>query len=264
MHVALQHKAIPELIKLFPRVQFIVSTHSPLVALGMQKTFGEDGVIIVDMPSGMKIDAEQFAEFEHALRVLQDTRAFQKNISALAKMTGKMLVLLEGETDPLYMKTAAEVLEITPVREHVDFEWVGAKDQMGQGFHTGKDALNQTLTVLRANPDFIKRQIVLLYDNDAKKNEQNLGELYVRSMSTNSQNSVVQAGIENLLLSSSITDDMFETKTKVQKNATKTVVTALKKMDYARPSVSGETVSNSRGFVVCLRCCSLCCPKIKS
>ena len=34
MHVDLQHRALPELIKMFPKVQFIVSSHSPLFVLG--------------------------------------------------------------------------------------------------------------------------------------------------------------------------------------------------------------------------------------
>jgi predicted ATP-dependent endonuclease of OLD family len=34
MHVDLQHRALPALVKLFPKVQFIVSSHSPLFVLG--------------------------------------------------------------------------------------------------------------------------------------------------------------------------------------------------------------------------------------
>ena len=40
LHPTLQHEVLPELISLFPKVQFIVSSHSPLFLLGMEKRFG--------------------------------------------------------------------------------------------------------------------------------------------------------------------------------------------------------------------------------
>ena len=43
IHVDLQHRILPSLIKLFPRVQFIISSHSPLFVLGMEKEFGAVG-----------------------------------------------------------------------------------------------------------------------------------------------------------------------------------------------------------------------------
>src|SRR5690606_17187374 len=69
MHVDLQHRALPELIRLFPKVQFIVSSHSPLFVLGMENAFGADGLSVVDMPSGTTIHAETYGEFGRALEV---------------------------------------------------------------------------------------------------------------------------------------------------------------------------------------------------
>src|SRR5699024_6623657 len=40
LHTYLQKEVLPELIKLFPKVQFIITTHAPLFLLGMEKTFG--------------------------------------------------------------------------------------------------------------------------------------------------------------------------------------------------------------------------------
>src|SRR5262249_26106690 len=51
LHVDLQYRVLPELIKLFPRVQFILTAHSPLVVMGMKEAFGEDGFWLLDMPS---------------------------------------------------------------------------------------------------------------------------------------------------------------------------------------------------------------------
>lgn len=232
MHMDLQHRALPMLIKMFPKVQFIVSSHSPFFVLGMEKVFGPEGLSIIDMPSGNPIQAETYEEFGRALDALQNTKAFNAAIAETAGVPGKLLVLLEGETDPKYMSTAAELLGRTGIQEKVEFQWIGAKDpKSGQGFHTGKDALNSTLTVLRAKPELAKRHIVLLYDNDANKTDEDFFELiHVRSMPTNNENKIIEAGIENLLSQTAITPEVFDQKTTKKKNGSSTVTTTLNKM----------------------------------
>jgi len=44
LHVELQHKVLPKILQLFPKVQFLVSSHSPLFVLGMEHVYGEGGV----------------------------------------------------------------------------------------------------------------------------------------------------------------------------------------------------------------------------
>lgn len=232
MHMDLQSRALPMLIQMFPKVQFMLSSHSPFFVLGMEKVFGPDGLAIVDMPSGTPIHAEIYKEFEHALDALKNTRAFNAAITESAGVPGKILVLLEGETDPKYMSTAAELLGRNGIQEKVEFQWVGAKDpKSGQGFHTGKDALNTTLTVLRAKPGLAKRRIVLLYDNDANKPDEDICDfIHVRSMPTNIKNTVIEAGIENLLPETAIIPEAFDKKTTKKKNGSSTVTTTLNKM----------------------------------
>ncbi len=231
MHIDLQYRALPQLIKLFPKMQFIVSSHSPLFVLGMEKSFGADGIAIIDMPSGNVINAEAYAEFGRALEALQDTQAFSKAMLDIASQPGKLLVLVEGETDPIYLSNAMDLLDRSTLKDLVEFEWIGAKDpKSGQGFHTGKDALNATANVFRAKPDLIKRSVLLLYDNDVNKTADDFGQLHIRSMPTNPNNSVIESGIENLLAESAITSDMFDEKTSKKKNGNTTVTKTLNKM----------------------------------
>jgi predicted ATPase len=189
MHVDLQLRALPELIRLFPKVQFIVSSHSPLFVLGMENAFGPDGMAIIDMPSGTPIQAEAYAEFAHALQVFQDTKAFAAKIEAAAAAPGKAMVFLEGETDPVYLNTATELLERQDLLEKVEFEWVGIKGRKGAET-SGKDALNDTLKVLRRKPHIVQRQVILLYDHDAKKPTADYDDerIHVRTMPFNAQN----------------------------------------------------------------------------
>lgn len=210
IHVDLQHRILPTLIKLFPRVQFIVSSHSPLFVLGMEKEFGTDGFQLVEMPGGHSVTAETYSEFGKAMQALIATEAFNQKLLSETTQTGLPIVFVEGETDSPYIRRAAQLLSRNGLFERCDVQWIGAKDDGGQGFHTGKAALDHTLAVLRANPKLSSRPILLLYDNDANKADADYGIVSVIGMPTNDRNTKVRAGIENLLADTSITEADYE------------------------------------------------------
>ena len=98
LHSNLQRDILPKLIKHFPKVQFIITSHSPLFILGMEKTFNSDGYELYQMPFGRKIDAEMFSEFQKAYEYLAETQKFQSDIAArIAASKSKPLVVTEGE-----------------------------------------------------------------------------------------------------------------------------------------------------------------------
>jgi Predicted ATP-binding protein involved in virulence len=210
IHVDLQHKVLPSLIRLFPKVQFIVSSHSPLFVLGMQRLFGDSGFQLVEMPAGNIVTAETYSEFGKAMEALTATEAFNQKLLEDTSTIGIPIVFVEGETDTPYLRRAAEVLGRNELLARCEIQWIGAKDDTGQGFHTGKAALDHTLAVLRANPKLTNRPVLLLYDNDAKKADADYGVVSVRSMPTNEANSKVMAGIENLLAEKSITEADYQ------------------------------------------------------
>jgi hypothetical protein len=80
LHADLQHDALPELIGLFPKIQFILTSHSPLFPLGMRKLFGEDGFTLIELPSGLTIDPERFSEFEASYAYFRATLTFEDSI----------------------------------------------------------------------------------------------------------------------------------------------------------------------------------------
>lgn len=211
IHVELQYKILPTLIKLFPRIQFIISSHSPLFVLGMEKEFGTEGFQLVEMPSGISVTAETYSEFGKAMQVLSATEAFNEKLLSETGKAGLPIVFVEGETDTPYIRRAAQLLGRDSLLERCDIQWIGAKDEKGQGFHTGSGALDHTLAVLRANPKLSNRSILLLYDNDMKKVDADHGIVSVKTMLTNNFNTKIRAGIENLLSEQSITEEDYET-----------------------------------------------------
>lgn len=115
LHVQLQREVLPKLIKLFPQIQFIISTHSPLLLLGMQEEFGEDGFNIYDIPSGLNINPEQFSEFESAYKYFKETTKFQEEIkNEISKKSERPLVITEGSSDWRHMKAAFQALCADP------------------------------------------------------------------------------------------------------------------------------------------------------
>ena len=229
MHVDLQHRALPSLIHMFPKVQFILSSHSPLFVLGMEKAFGAAGVSVVELPSAKPIPAEAYAEFGRALEALRDTKAFADAIVAIAGHPGKVVVLLEGETDSAYFNTAAKLLNREPLLDMVEFRWVGDKDPKGgQGFHTGKNALNHAVDFLRAMPTFVKRRFIALYDNEVNKPDGDYELVHIRSLPKN-PNGRAEVGIENMLPPEAIPDKMYEQKKRARSDGGMSIIKTLNK-----------------------------------
>jgi len=210
MHIDLQFRALPELMKLFPKVQFILSSHSPLFVVGMERAYSEKGMYIVEMPGGLRISGEAYAEFAKALEIVKHSRAFTETVAEQIKSaSGKCLVLTEGETDPMYLKTAATVLDHGGILEAFEFQWIGIKDGAGRVSNTGKSALNAADIFLRSNPSVMTRPVLLLYDNDAGRPSERAGNLFIETIKTNDANTVVKSGIENLLPANVFTDDLY-------------------------------------------------------
>lgn len=111
LHTQLQRKVLPKLISLFPKIQFIITSHSPLFLLGMKEFFGEEQFDVIEMPMGTQISVEQFAEFEKAYLYMTETSRFQREIAAAINQNReKPLIITEGSTDWKHMKAAYNAL----------------------------------------------------------------------------------------------------------------------------------------------------------
>lgn len=248
IHVDLQHRILPTLIKLFPRVQFIISSHSPLFVLGMEKEFGTNGFQLIEMPGGHAVTAETYSEFGRAMQALAATEAFNEKLLSETAQTGVPIVFVEGETDTPYLLRAAQVLGRSEILDRCDIQWIGAKDDGGQGFHTGKAALDHTLAVLRANPKLSNRPVLLLYDNDANKADADYATVSVASMPTNDENTKVRAGIENLLADASITEADYEMVVSRKPNGDVVTRETLRKAELCRRICEHGTNDDFGGF----------------
>jgi hypothetical protein len=166
LHIDLQYRVLPELMKLFPKVQFIVTAHSPLLVMGMQKAFSDDGFRVIDMPSGELIGTEEFSEFNDALDAFTRTRAFDQRLIDHVRNAAKPVVLVEGKSDATHICTAW-----TKLHPGQAMPW----DVVACGAYSpkeGQGGAKMLRTLLHACCLHIERTALGLFDHDREGVEQ--------------------------------------------------------------------------------------------
>ena len=110
----------------------------------------------------------------------------------------KPTIFVEGETDEMYLKTALD--ESVDLEWDVDICWIGRYENNKARFG-GDSSLEHTKEFILSNPNTINKPIILLFDSDTRKQEEDFLEskLFVRVMPVNSENNLYKIGVENLL-----------------------------------------------------------------
>lgn len=125
LHSKLQRDVLPKLLKLFPKVQFVITTHSPLFLLGMDEQYGKDGYCIYQMPKAEIISSECFSEFQNAYAYMACTEKFQSEIrNAIHNKKGKTLIVTEGATDWRHLKAALHYFQSNQIYDDLDVEFL--------------------------------------------------------------------------------------------------------------------------------------------
>jgi predicted ATPase len=174
LHAKFQREILPRLVSLFPSIQFIITTHSPLFLLGMKELFGEDGFIIYQMPHAERISVERFSEFQNAYKYLSETEQHEKDIlESIKKHQGKMLIITEGSTDWKHLKAAYNKLkkkpELKDIFDCLEFEFLEYESNKNNSEETVTlDMGNKTLCSICKNIAKIpqERKIVFIADCD--------------------------------------------------------------------------------------------------
>lgn len=161
LHIKLQKEILPQLFELFPNIQFIVSSHSPFLNMGLAdnsinrtRCFDLDNNALECMPVNNQLYSEVYDMFiNENNRYAEKLRLMEDKVSALSKP----LVITEGKTDIKHILKAMEVLGID-----LDFEIIDSTSQPD-----GDDNLKKLLNDLAK----IKHQykIIGIFDCDISK-----------------------------------------------------------------------------------------------
>ncbi len=186
LHAVHQYEILPRLMKKFPRVQFIVTTHSPLFVLGMNDTFGEDGFAVYRMPYGHQISPEEFSEFASAYQAFTTTSKHSDEVRSAIEKSRRPLVFLEGKTDIRYLRKASALLHQEQLLKGIEL-----KDGCG-------DELEKTWNSIKRFPDDLHPwEIVVVRDCEYDKPNETIGSRRRRTIPLQADHPI-EKGIENL------------------------------------------------------------------
>lgn len=170
LHIDFAYRSLPSLMKLFPKIQFILSTHSPFLLTGLKKEYGEN-IDILSLPDGILIDnLNAFSEITAAYEVFNaETDRLTKQLALLKEeneriksLSNKVIIYTEGKTDVKYLTLAFDKLEgfdeIKNRIEYYDIEH--AKD-------TGDSELDKIFAYLQKGHDTNIK--VCMFDRDKPK-----------------------------------------------------------------------------------------------
>lgn len=172
--------------------QIIISTHSPFIIHNANRN--DDKVIILQKDLAGKTIVPNEAKFFGWSNEKLVQEAFNINHFLTANKT---TVFLEGETDEKYYNKCLEVFNKTHLP--IEFKWIGRINEKGNAENTGDTALNQAKTFFTANMEQIKSKIILFYDSDTNKPEEDIENLSIRKMNVNNENLTFKIGVENLI-----------------------------------------------------------------
>jgi predicted ATP-binding protein involved in virulence len=234
LHTDLQYEVLPKLVKLFPKVQFIITSHSPLFLLGMEREFGTDGIQVLEMPTGNKISTERFEEFLKSFDFYSKTQFFENTVQRQVLESSKPLVLTEGQTDVTYIKTALKLLGYEDLLDRMDIDEVG-KSSKGGVKDGGQTNLDSTRKFLEKNIRRFPRKILFLYDCDAKEKIEKVVDfesLSSRYIPQNNLETGATKGIENLFPSELFEERFYQQKVTPTGYGKENIISEFRKKDF--------------------------------
>ena len=164
LHSNFAKEILPKAMALFPKIQFIVSSHSPFYLLGMKQVFA-DRCEFVTMPDGTTMkNVENFEEIQRCYEMLDSNHKEMVEALDSAKTSIKnlerTLVVTEGKTDWKHIKNALSHFKTLGKYQDLDIEFWEYEETFG-------DSKLETLLENLAKVDN-KHIIIGIFDSDDK------------------------------------------------------------------------------------------------
>ncbi|SDL30891.1 Predicted ATP-binding protein involved in virulence [Salinimicrobium catena] len=114
LHISLQKEVLPELLRLFPNIQFILSSHSPFLSMGLAEKL-ENRSKIIDLDNfGITKDPSENKMYEEVYEMMiNENKRFKnlyQNLESSINNNNKTLIITEGKTDIQHIRKSAEIL----------------------------------------------------------------------------------------------------------------------------------------------------------
>ena len=129
LHITLQKEVLSKLFALFPNLQFIVSSHSPFLNMGLATELSEKHKIIDLDHNGISCTATNNEQYEEVYKMMIDENdrfaKLYEELNLTIKSLTRPLIITEGKTDIKHILKAKEKLGITDL----DFDTIQEQQQ---------------------------------------------------------------------------------------------------------------------------------------
>ena len=126
LHITLQKEVLPNLFNLFPNVQFIVSSHSPFMNMGLADIAIERTQIIDLDNNGIvcELTNNDLYKEVYDMMVNENLNYVEKykDLEAKTKIANKPVIITEGKTDWKHLKTALSYFKANHEFEDIDVD----------------------------------------------------------------------------------------------------------------------------------------------
>jgi len=158
LHIKLQKEVLPRLLQLFPNVQFIVSSHSPFLSMGLAENLSDRSKIIDLDNLGISKDptTNELYQEVYEMMISENERFKERFLELKTKINegNRPLIITEGKTDVQYLKKAKEKLSL----DDLDIEFYEINEDWG---NSKLKALLEHLSKIPQN-----RKIIGIFDRD--------------------------------------------------------------------------------------------------
>lgn len=160
LHITLQKDILPKLFELFPNIQFIVSSHSPFLNMGLADTMVERSQIIDLDNNGITCSPTNNDLYKEVyyMMVGENQRYADKYNDLVSKIesNSKPIIITEGKTDYRHIRNAINKLG----RKDIDVDFYEVPDDWGD---SKLQSMLDNLSKIR------QRKIVIgIFDRDSK------------------------------------------------------------------------------------------------
>jgi hypothetical protein len=208
LHIKLQKEILPQLLKLFPKIQFIASSHSPFLGMGLADTLPARGRII-DLSSGLALPPTNDPQYQEVYELMLGEEArFRElyiNLQNQFDNTKKIQIITEGFNTE-HIRKALHIL-CPELLENVHIV-------AGIEAKSGSRQLKNAFEIMSRGE--YSGHFIFVWDCDAQKEVDSISEtpqFNKYCFPRNTSNTKTKRGIENLYPDELFGADVFDEKT---------------------------------------------------
>lgn len=207
LHITLQKEVLPNLLNLFPNIQFIISSHSPFLNMGLGDVANERSKTI-DLDTGLAIKPTDDPQYEEVYQMMIKENDKFKNLFESLKSeidNSKELQLITEGNNTEHIQKALEILDSTLLEKINIINGAESK--------SGNQQLKNAFEIMSKAKHTGK--FLFVWDCDASSIAESVTEtdnFFKFSFEKDENHNVAKKGIENLYDDNLFTNDLYSLK----------------------------------------------------